>query len=413
MVASRIWCALALLCFAACSFPDYRTPSSDGALGASCHDGVRNGEELGVDCGPICNSDCPPCSDGMQNGNETGVDCGGRCGACPTCQDALQNGSESDVDCGGTCAKRCDPSQRCRENADCASLVCATQCQPSDCNDHVRNGHETGVDCGGGCPGCKEGSACTLGSDCQSKNCQNQVCVSAGCTDGVMNDTETDEDCGGVCAPCKPSKTCKVKEDCDSHICSAGACSTSTCSDGVLNQGESAPDCGGPGCAPCAAGKSCSMPGDCESALCQNGTCVPKNASGQPLDKAKWRISSSEGATEMGTSEAADGDLVTCWTSGEAQYSGMYVDVDLGEPQIFFKLLLQVTEPPFDQDFPLGIDVLVSNDGNFGDPAASGVMGNQWTWVDFVSAQVGRYVRFRLNKPGPRSWSIGEVNLYN
>jgi len=47
------------------------------------------------------------------------------------------------------------------------------------------------------------------------------------------------------------------------------------------------------------------------------------------------------------------------------------------------------------------------------DPAASGVMGNQWTWVDFVGAQVGRYVRFQLNRPAARPWSIGEVNLYN
>jgi hypothetical protein len=91
----------------------------------------------------------------------------------------------------------------------------------------------------------------------------------------------------------------------------------------------------------------------------------------------------------------------------------MYVEVDLGEPQIFFKLLMQTTQPPYDQDFPIGIDVYVSNDRNFGDPSASSIMGAQWTWVDFQSAQVARYVRFVLTKPGQHWWSIGELNLYN
>jgi hypothetical protein len=411
MVQSRVWCALALLCFAACSFPKYQVTGDTG-----CFNHLRDGNETGVDCGAECSA-CPPCSDGLQNGDETGVDCGGRCGACPTCQDGLQNGSESDVDCGGTCAKRCDADQRCRENADCGSLVCSSAgvCERSSCLDQVRNGLETGKDCGGGgCPGCADGSACNVDVDCRSARCQSQVCVSAGCTDGVQNDQETDIDCGGPsCGPCRPSSKCGANEDCDSQLCVADTCTAATCTDGVQNQSESASDCGGPGCSPCSIGKSCKLPSDCESALCQNGTCVPKYASGQPLSKAKWLISSSESATEMGDRDAVDGDVATCWTSGTPQYSGMYVDVDLGESQIFFKVLLQVTQAPYDQDFPGSIDIYVSNDGHFGDPAQSGVMGNPWTWVDFVGAQVGRYVRFQLTKPAARPWSIGEVNLYN
>ena len=50
---------------------------------------------------------------------------------------------------------------------------------------------------------------------------------------------------------------------------------------------------------------------------------------------------------------------------------------------------------------------------DFGDPVLSNVMGNQWTWVDFPSAQVGRYVRLELSKPLTHPWSIGEINLYN
>ena len=411
----RVWCASALLSIAACSFPAYRTPDGEGsALAPSCRDNVRDGDEVGIDCGPSCNP-CPVCSDGMRNGDETGVDCGGTCAACPTCDDHLQNGAESDVDCGGTCVKRCEPKQRCHENADCASLVCNVECSASDCHDHVRNGLETSTDCGGGgCPACDNGSACGVDSDCSSGRCQNQICVSAGCTDGIVNGKETDKDCGGSdCAPCLVDGKCLVAGDCSSHICSSGKlCAAASCSDDVLNQSESAVDCGGESCAACPNGQRCLAPSDCESGLCQRGTCVPEYPAGQPLSRSKWVLSTSETATATGMTDAFDGSPTTCWVSGAPQYSGMYVDVDLGKSEIFFKALLVVTEPPRDQDFPATLEVYVSNDGTFGDPVQS-VMGNQWTWIDFESAQVGRYVRFKLTKPGAHWWSIGELTLYN
>jgi hypothetical protein len=412
MVASRVGCALALFSFGACSFPEYRV---DDDVAASCRDGIRDGDEAGIDCGPSC-SPCPLCSDGMLNGSETGVDCGGTCTACPTCDDKLQNGGESDVDCGGTCEKRCDVDRRCREGADCASLVCAMdRCQPSDCHDGVRNGLETGKDCGGGCVGCDFGSACNENADCSSTRCQNSVCVNAGCTDSQINGHETDVDCGGgECSPCAVAGKCKDPADCLSHVCSASSgCTAATCSDTTQNQDESSPDCGGPNCPPCDVGKTCFIPSDCESALCHNGTCVPKNPSGQPLSRAKWQLSSSEESTQAGVDQPFDGSVSTVWTSGTPQHTGMYVDVDLGSTQIFFKALVQTTEAPYDQDFPNMLEVYVSNDGDFGDPSATNIMGNPWTWVDFDSAQVGRYVRFALTKPWQHAWSIGEINLYN
>jgi F5/8 type C domain len=411
----RVWCASALLSIAACSFPAFRTPDGEGgALAAGCSNKVRDGDETGVDCGPGCGA-CPVCADGLRNGDETGVDCGGRCAACPSCDDHLQNGAESDVDCGGTCVKRCEPKQRCREAADCTTLVCNVVCQAAECNDHVHNGLETSTDCGGGsCPQCDNGSACGAGSDCTSNRCQNQICVSAGCTDGIANGKESDKDCGGTeCAPCMVDGKCTVARDCDSGVCtSKNACAAATCSDLVRNQGESSVDCGGAGCAPCENGKTCLVPSDCETNLCQSGTCVPEFPAGQPLSRSQWVLSTSESATATGMTDPFDGNPATCWVSGASQYSGMFVDVDLGKPEIFFKALLKVTETPHDQEFPATMEVLVSNDHTFGDPVAS-VMGNQWTWVDFQSAQVGRYVRFRLGAPGQHMWSIGELILYN
>jgi len=412
MLDSRVWCASALLCIAACSFPAYQIAESPP--GPSCTDHLQNGEESGVDCGGNCKA-CTQCDNDKQDGDETGVDCGGSCAVCPACNDELQNGSESDIDCGGTCAQRCQTSQRCREDADCASLSCNVVCQGPDCHDQVRNGQETSTDCGGNCPGCSNGSACHVNGDCESGRCQGEVCVAASCTDGVINDLETDEDCGGdECAPCPPASHCRRDRDCESKLCSAAqVCTQPTCTDSVKNQGESDTDCGGPSCNPCGKGKSCSVTSDCSSELCQNGTCVPLNPSGQPLNRALWVMTSSETASEAGLDGPFDGDMNSCWVSGTDQRSKMWVELDLGQTEIFFRALMVVTASAHSQDFPGDVDVFVSNDGRFGAPSRS-ERGNQWTWIDFPSAQVGRYVRFEITKPAPGVWwSISELNLYD
>jgi hypothetical protein len=53
-------------------------------------------------------SDDTSCTDGIKNGNETGVDCGGDCPACISCEDGIQNGDEEGVDCGGTDCEPCE-----------------------------------------------------------------------------------------------------------------------------------------------------------------------------------------------------------------------------------------------------------------------------------------------------------------
>jgi hypothetical protein len=81
----------------------------------SCDDGIRSGDEEGIDCGGSCEEACPTeptCSDGVQNGDENGIDCGGscedECSTAPTCNDGTQNGDEEGVDCGGSCPDACD-----------------------------------------------------------------------------------------------------------------------------------------------------------------------------------------------------------------------------------------------------------------------------------------------------------------
>jgi hypothetical protein len=375
----RVRCALALIWLASCSFPNY---------------------EL----------DEPP----MGGGGSGGSGSAGSAGMpAPTCDDRMRNGAESDIDCGGTC-EGCDTDRRCHQAADCASLVCTTVCQPSDCQDDVRNGLETGKDCGGGCKGCDNGVACEENIDCVSLHCAGEVCVSPRCTDTIVNGEETDRDCGGPdCAPCDADQSCETDRDCVSRACrSDEICAAATCGDNRQNQGESDLDCGGPACQPCKLGQRCGQSSDCESAICQSGMCVPLEPADQPLSKANWTIATSESATETGLENAIDGDAESCWTSGKAQYAGMYVQIDLGKPQYFFRALVRITSGPNVNGFPARADVYVSSDGTFGDPVKS-EDGNQYTWFNFSTAQVGRYVRFELAQSKELDWSIGDIALYN
>lgn len=256
----------------ACSFPDYQTVPT---LKTSCSNGVRDDDEVGIDCGPSCGP-CEPCNNGLQDSDETGLDCGGSCMACPSCDDGERNGSESDVDCGGNCEMRCDTDLRCLSASDCASLVCASVCQPATCTDGVRNGGESSADCGGeACPDCPSGQPCREDADCETGLCQDELCVSPDCSNGSRDDDEADVDCGGsACAPCADGSTCSDALDCVSNECEAGVCSAATCSDDKLNQRESSVDCGGPDCPACADGSICTQASDCASGLCQAGTCV-------------------------------------------------------------------------------------------------------------------------------------------
>ncbi|MGE5181863.1 MAG: hypothetical protein ACM31C_07365 [Acidobacteriota bacterium] len=125
--------------------------------------------------------------------------------ACPTCSDGVKNGDETGVDCGGSCAA-CDVGQSCTTGSDCASGLCTNGvCEYPSCTGGVQDGSETGIDCGGPvCPQCPPGQGCANASDCTSGVCTGNVCQAPSCGDGVKNGDETDVDCGGSCGGCVP-----------------------------------------------------------------------------------------------------------------------------------------------------------------------------------------------------------------
>ena len=274
--------------------------TSTPEMPSTCHDGRRDGDETGVDCGgskcPPCGDtmlacqsdvDCPgndcfdgscvppeACSDGRRDFDETGVDCGGHCGICPFCRDGMKDGTESDVDCGGDCPA-CGSGLACNRNLDCLSGSCVSNLcvGPAQCADGVRDGGETDIDCGGPCQPCRSGMGCVSVADCGGVlPCFEGTCAYPSCSDGLLDGEESDIDCGGTCPPCAVSQKCHYDSDCAGSVCMAGVCVVPVCKDGKLDGNESDIDCGGI-CSACAEGLRCFQNSDCVSQDCKEGLC--------------------------------------------------------------------------------------------------------------------------------------------
>ena len=440
----------------------------------SCTDTQINGAETDTDCGggtcPTCPlqahctraSDCasalcdagvcaslPTCTDTQINGAETDTDCGGgvcptcaldkrctRAGDCtsglckagmcampaadPSCNDKQKNATETDTDCGGNCDP-CAVDKRCLAGADCLTLVCASVCQPAGCKDTVRNGDETDKDCGGSCTGCDVGLVCKIGADCKSLSCKNGLCIANTCSDTIKNGTETGKDCGGAgCGACPTGEGCGKAADCVSLVCSAAkTCSAATCTDTVQNGTESEIDCG-KGCKGCQPGQFCNTGADCASTTCNVNFCVPTAPSGGTLNSTGWVATASDSygsdaaAKAKSLSNILDGAYNTRWSSGTAQYSGMYLQIDMKTPQIFFGLSIDTQDQP--TDFPNYYDVFLSMDGTFSSPAViKAAMGSALIDVKFPGgAAVARYMRIVVaaNKPA-YWWGIRELTVEN
>ncbi len=115
----------------------------------TCADGVKDGNETDVDCGGSCapcgnNAVCSaPCGNNAVCNVPaycvSNVCTGGRCVA-PSCSDGVKNGNESGVDCGGASngshCVACAPGQGCTQNSDC---------QPPTIDSNVSTTTTTGI----------------------------------------------------------------------------------------------------------------------------------------------------------------------------------------------------------------------------------------------------------------------------
>jgi len=197
-------------------------PTPCGSQVSSCNDGIRNGNEIGVDCGGSC-PNCQQqanCFDGIQNQGETGIDCGGSCPSCngSICNYTITNKSSCKVIIhwydginswtGATLAPNGNITQpfstgnmwraydtnggvfiTAYETVNCSSPSgIINACNTATCNDNIQNQGETGTDCGGPCIAC------------------------ASCNDDIQNQNEIGIDCGGVCGTTCLPDGCNVND---------------------------------------------------------------------------------------------------------------------------------------------------------------------------------------------------------
>ncbi len=216
--------------------------------GQACAAGTCDGKGRCVEC--VSDADCPGsacdvvanqcvrarCADGVRNGDETGVDCGGACAAASPCASGVA--CRTKVDCasgvcsGGTCsAPRCgDGVQQAGEacddgngvNGDGCDDAVGAACRPSGCGNGTRAGTE----------------ACDDGNAVDGDGCDSNCSVTA-CGNGVVTGQETCDD-GNTRAGDGCSASCRVEPG---FACSlAPSVCVSTCGDGAVSNGETCDD---------------------------------------------------------------------------------------------------------------------------------------------------------------------------
>jgi hypothetical protein len=285
--------------------------SKAAAASTPCSNGVRDANELGVDCGPACNNACD----------------GATCTADTQCSSTKCNKGSCAASAGKKCgvglANICNIGDTCGVDADCSTDYCSGKCAAPSADVHTdgrRDGGETGVDCGGAppSPACAAGQGCKTNDDCVGLCGNDKTCAAPSPTDGKKDADETDIDCGGAAAPkCALDKVCLANADCELDACTSGKCVTPTSTDGVKNGSETDIDCGGAGVsgggityqAPrCTIDKACAAGTDCLA-----GACSPANK----CEIASCATAETAGITSCGQLETGEAGAVheSCCTS--------------------------------------------------------------------------------------------------
>jgi hypothetical protein len=210
-----------------------------------CEDGVKNGDEVGVDCGGSCNTKCgigSPCTDGDAPGCVNGYCVDGYCcntpcdnlceacnvqdhpGLCLPLAPGVPDICPTDTECStaGTCARGI--GKDCNNNDEmCATHLCSPVSTCMECIEAAS---------------CKNGKTCIQGACFDKANngalCQDDDGCSGGhCVDGVCCESA----CGGLCMAChsaytgQPSGTCApILPGYDPHDKCTGPGGAATCS---------------------------------------------------------------------------------------------------------------------------------------------------------------------------------------
>jgi len=150
-------------------------------IGPSCYDGIKNGDEIGVDCGGSCPASCPSnvtdwtnhCDNGYRDYWESDVDCGGSQlfhDACPPCGLGQRCVNQYKYEETGTEYAEHDNCDRSLDlYCDDVTMRCVDSVQ-TQCSNKILDTSigETDIDCGGECGPCAIGRRC----DRDHENCE-------------------------------------------------------------------------------------------------------------------------------------------------------------------------------------------------------------------------------------------------
>lgn len=135
-------------------------------------------------------------------------------------------------------------------------------------------------------------------------------------------------------------------------------------------------------------------------------------SSGTSLDRGGWAVSASVGASPA---NMIDSNVSTRWTTGAAQTSGQYVQVDMGALVTLNNVTTDTAKNTSDEtDYARGYTLQLSKNGSTWTTVATGVGTRKATTIGFV-AQAARYIRLTQTGSSGSWWSIGELTagLYN
>jgi len=125
------------------------------------------------------------------------------------------------------------------------------------------------------------------------------------------------------------------------------------------------------------------------------------------LNRIGWVATASVGSSQ---GNAIDGDITTRWTTGTQQANGQWFQVDMGLTNHFSQLVLD--QGSSSGDYPVGYQVVVSNDGiTWSGVVASGAGSSGLTTINFA-VQTARFVRVIQTGSAGNWWSIHEFNVY-
>jgi glucosylceramidase len=129
------------------------------------------------------------------------------------------------------------------------------------------------------------------------------------------------------------------------------------------------------------------------------------------LPRTGWTASASASDASDPASNAIDGNAATRWSTGAAQTSGQWFQLDLGSAKTFNQLVLD-TGSASTGDYPRGYSVQTSSDGStWSSAVATGAGSGQLTTISFPST-TARYVRVTQTGSSGSWFSVAEANLY-